>query len=1346
MSLGWAIARRAYACRAACVALVWPWLAEAAHGDVYISELLADNASGLADDEGDRQDWLELYNSGDKAVNLDGWWLTDKLANKTEWRIPNVSIAAKGTLFFWASGKDRANPAGPLHTNFSLSKDGEYLGLYKPDPTNGLPVMVDEYSPKFPALPPDVSYGKMFAQTSTTFVASGEVGRYRVLTPAEGATVYVGSNYGLGYLGHNRPGGWNVSPSFNDSAWTRAATGIGYDTAGDFTPWIGVSPSGECLSKLQNINTSLCFRRTFFVPNPTNMAFTLRMKYEDGFVAFINGTEVARANCSSSLTYDAKADYALDETILNSWTEYAVSNRLLVAGTNLLAVQGLNVTTYSSDFLLLPEVVGTTPELPVASVYFSAPTPGARNGTGTAGPLLFDATPADPDVPRPLGNASSPPLTVTVRVIKTKNNISAVRAYTRVMWNAESAAVTLLDNGVAPDAVAGDGIYSASLPTTGPAAGQMLRWRFEAQDALGGITKLPAYADPLDSPQYFGTVAAAPSTVTSQLPVLEWFVQDSPANGPTAAAFRGCCYYLSNFYDNTGHQIHGQSTTGFTKKSYGFDFTGEVRFLWKAGERRVKDVNLLSNYADKTKARNTMAHWAGMLAGTPYHFAFPVRVQLNGLFHGVLDLVEDGDDRMLERNGLDPEGALYKAYSTEFLEGVEKRTRKTEDNTDLQALYVGLDYAKTLVTRQTFAYDNVDIAATVDYLVARQLNSDGDHGHKNYYLYRDTNRTREWQPIMWDVDLSQGHNWTLDENYFDDDLVYTNPLNAGAYNRLYSIVFESPEICQMWVRRMRTLMDTLLQPPGTTGGLFEARLREIAASVDPDPADPSPWTDGDLDAARWGIDGRFIQNRPREEVERVISQYLGPRRTFLFDKGAGRPLFIGVPIPDAPQTNRSGMVVIDSLDFLPASGTQAHEYVILRNTTAQAVDVSGWTVDGQIDYVFKGGTVIPAGAGTPAVNYLGLLHLAKDAYAFRSRSSGPTGGQRRFVQGNYRGQLSARGGTVNLRDQTGLLMATYTYAGAPVPAQRSLRVSEIQYHPAGPSAAEAAARVGVTADDFEYLELMNIGTNTLTLTGAYFSQGLGFTFPAATLGAGRRLVLAKTPAAFALRYPSCGAAVFGPYDGQLDNAGERLELTDVCGENILDFEYKDGWYPATEGTGRSLVLRDPSTPYDDFGKAVTWGVSGAAQGSPGAADAQLAQFYYGWDNFHFTELERADPLVSGPYADPDGDGRQNWVEYALGSDPWVADAEPAEPVGIEWVEIGQARYAALRFSRPVNAPEISYDFLATDDLVLSPWGVVGSSVHSATPLAGERERVLLREQKEATAPKRFFRLRLTFSE
>ncbi|OGV70390.1 MAG: hypothetical protein A2283_14115 [Lentisphaerae bacterium RIFOXYA12_FULL_48_11] len=548
---------------------------------------------------------------------------------------------------------------------------------------------------------------------------------------------------------------------------------------------------------------------------------------------------------------------------------------------------------------------------------------------------------------------------------------------------------------------------------------------------------------------------------------------------------------------------------------------------------------------------------------------------------------------------------------------------------------------------------------------------------------------------------------------------------------------------EMFVRRMKTLMDTLLQPPGTTNGIFETRMREIAVAIDPDPADPSPWTDGDLDAARWGIDARFSQNRPREEIERLSTNYFAPRRTFLFNTGAGRPTYNGLNIPDVSQTNVVGMVVIDSIDFRPSSGTQGHEYVILRNTTSQAVDISGWTVDGEISFTFKGGTVIPAGAGTAETNYIGLLHLVKDAYAFRSRTNGPAGGQRRFIQGNYEGQLSARGGTLNLRDQTNLLIATHTYVGDPTLAQQQLRITELQYHPVDPTAAEAAALIGVTEDDFEYIEFLNWGAVPLPMTNAWFSQGIGFTFPDMSFNATQRVILAKNPTAFVLRYPSVSTTVLGPYQGSLDNAGERLELKDACGETIFDFEYKDGWYPFTDGTGRSLVVRDATLSQVAMGEAERWGISIGEQGTPGSNDSLYAQAYYGWDNFHFTSLERDDPMTGGPYADPDSDGRINWAEYALGTDPWVDDVDS---IGLTFVTVLENEYSALVFNRASNALDVQYDILATDDLISGLWSPVGSVVYQSTSLDSAREALTLRESAAITSDRRFLKLRMIFSE
>ena len=105
------------------------------------------------------------------------------------------------------------------------------------------------------------------------------------------------------------------------------------------------------------------------------------------------------------------------------------------------------------------------------------------------------------------------------------------------------------------------------------------------------------------------------------------------------------------------------------------------------GERKVKDINLLTNFADKSKVRNTMAYEFLKRCGTAYHFAFPVRVQRNGLFWSVQDMVEDGDDRFLDRIGLDGDGALYKMYDRmENAWAATKKTRKEENNDDLATL------------------------------------------------------------------------------------------------------------------------------------------------------------------------------------------------------------------------------------------------------------------------------------------------------------------------------------------------------------------------------------------------------------------------------------------------------------------------------------------------------------------------------------------------------------------------------------------------------------------------------------------------------------------------------------
>ena len=97
---------------------------------VVISEFLAVNTAGLADEDGERSDWIELYNPGAEPVDLAGWSLTDNPESAAKWTVPSgVTIVPGEYRIIFASGKDRRDPQANLHTNFRLDGDGEYLAL-----------------------------------------------------------------------------------------------------------------------------------------------------------------------------------------------------------------------------------------------------------------------------------------------------------------------------------------------------------------------------------------------------------------------------------------------------------------------------------------------------------------------------------------------------------------------------------------------------------------------------------------------------------------------------------------------------------------------------------------------------------------------------------------------------------------------------------------------------------------------------------------------------------------------------------------------------------------------------------------------------------------------------------------------------------------------------------------------------------------------------------------------------------------------------------------------------------------------------------------------------------------
>ena len=129
--------------------------ARATLDDVRLNEFLASNDSIFPDEDGDFDDWVELYNAGTDPVDLGGSYLTDNAGNLTKWQFPSTVLPAGGYLVVFASNKNRAVSGAPLHTNFALSKGGEYLGLVKPDGAT----IVSQFAPEFPPQVTDISYG-----------------------------------------------------------------------------------------------------------------------------------------------------------------------------------------------------------------------------------------------------------------------------------------------------------------------------------------------------------------------------------------------------------------------------------------------------------------------------------------------------------------------------------------------------------------------------------------------------------------------------------------------------------------------------------------------------------------------------------------------------------------------------------------------------------------------------------------------------------------------------------------------------------------------------------------------------------------------------------------------------------------------------------------------------------------------------------------------------------------------------------------------------------------------------------------------------------------------------------
>lgn len=126
-------------------------------GNIVINEFLASNSGCFADEAGEFDDWIEIYNNSTNPINLNRINLSDDFTNKSKWQFPDTIIYPDNYIIVWSDNDDAQ---GNMHANFKLSSSGESIILSN---SNGLTIDSIDFSNQAT----DISFGRYPNGTGT---------------------------------------------------------------------------------------------------------------------------------------------------------------------------------------------------------------------------------------------------------------------------------------------------------------------------------------------------------------------------------------------------------------------------------------------------------------------------------------------------------------------------------------------------------------------------------------------------------------------------------------------------------------------------------------------------------------------------------------------------------------------------------------------------------------------------------------------------------------------------------------------------------------------------------------------------------------------------------------------------------------------------------------------------------------------------------------------------------------------------------------------------------------------------------------------------------------------------
>jgi chitodextrinase len=617
-------------------------------------------------------------------------------------------------------------------------------------------------------------------------------------------------------------------------------------------------------------------------------------------------------------------------------------------------------------------------------------TPGAVNSIdGTAPPPRATAVLATPQRPAP-----AEPVVVSARLPIG----STATLFYKVMFGADLP-VPLLDDAASPGG-SGDGVFAATIP--GQSAGRLVRYRIAATAANNQAFAYPPAGDTV---HYAGVVVLNPA-VSTNLPVVEWFMEDAVYNDLLAnhryddVSGTAVIAYDGTVYDNVAMRVRGNTSRSRAKVSWKVEMPSGHDF-----DMGAKLPYLLDEFAimgDAEPIADVSWNTVGA-AGARRLAILPVRTQRNGQFWSVGKVMELEDGTWRDDQGVS-KWSIYKgdggslaktsspaALATTMSAGcplcqpepwLDKKTRKDEDFTDVWTLSQFLD-APASATQRAWIDQNVNVPEMINYMAINSVMRHADSGWYNWFVARDTEGTGRWEMWHWDL------NWTFTTNAIDGKGEFLTPDTSNHFTKA---MLGYPDLREMFYRRLRTLADQLLAPTR-----YEQEWDAIS----------TPYlNDWNLDRAAWG------GYTPSASRTNFLTGLADRRAVVAANSGTGKP----VPPSQSPNPD----VVINEIMYHPAGAADA-EYVELYNpSAAESVDLSGWTLDGAGLTIQPGTVLLPRSYAV----------LVRNDPAFRAAYPGGS----RFVAGQYSSSLDDTGGTLTLR-QGSRIVDTVTYsAAAPWPA------------------------------------------------------------------------------------------------------------------------------------------------------------------------------------------------------------------------------------------------------------------------------------------------------------------------